>query len=407
MSCDYGIDSKLLSPCTNNRILNYNVQRNSYRSSLSTNNTIRSPRSKQMIDEILFDNNNKNNSHICNNSHNIIEGMENHFSILEERQNNYLLINQESNLLSPKNMNISNQNLDEMVIQRLNNKKRRYKRITKLDIDTRNNLGVPTNNSQIERNYQNIIKYSSLIDTNSQEFNELPQSIQKKILQMIRNRQSAQKHRDKQKIERQNLIQENISLRARIVELTNELHELHIKYSKLYENAELIPQIKNEYKYTEYYTDRNVNIIESHNEFVNIKNNNDNNNNSNNNDNGNNNDNNSNINMHNSSKDKIEYCVKNQEIDCGFNFTPMDDYSNMNIWSAMYNNKKINDNKSKDVNDIICVNKDAISDIINNNHIKDDNICSQIMNINPSIDLIPWVGVQSSISWNKQSNIGY
>ncbi|KAH8738662.1 transcription factor with central bZIP transcription factor domain [Cryptosporidium ryanae] len=400
MSCDYGLNNKLLSPCTSDGITNYNVQRNSYRSSLSTNNTISSPRSKQMIDEILFDNTN-NHTHICNNSHNIIGNIENHFSLLEERKSNYLLINQDINLISPKNMNLSNQNIDEIVIQRLNNKKRKHKRITKLDIDVKNNIGT-SNGSQIERNYQNIIKYSSLIDTNSQEFSELPQSIQKKIMQMIRNRQSAQKHRDKQKIERQNLIQENISLRARIVELTNELQELHVKYSKLYENIELIPQIKNEYKYPEYYAGGNINVIESQNEFVNIKNNNDDDNNSNNNNknnnNGNNNNNSINTNIDNiNTKDKIEeYCSKNQEIDCGFNFVSIDDYSNINIWNTMYSNKKTIDEKNKNNNVIL-----------NNDHIKNDNICNQIININSNIDLIPWVGAQSSISWNKQNNVGY
>ncbi|KAL5367945.1 putative central bZIP transcription factor domain-containing protein [Cryptosporidium parvum] len=375
---------------------------NSYRASISTNNTLSSPRSSEVIGEMIYDSG--------NNSVDIGKNM------IGVNKENYILMNHENEKNIPSNSKSSiSQNIDDLVIQRISSSKRkRMRRIPsssrnisskiEMEINHQKSLININNDEPNTRNYNpSSFKFTSLIDTNSEEFNSMPHSMQKKILQMIRNRQSAQKHRDKQKIERQNLIQENISLRAKIVELTNELQELRAKQFAILEQEGMLSHIKNGYRFTNYnmntqLSNINGNIIASKridniNNCVNNRNslgNED-----------------TEITHHNiicndnllneKSKTKIDNIgVKNQEIDCGFDFAPVDEYSNIGIWNSIcdtgHGNTTTNGNHHLTAN--------------NSNIVRSNNFCNQLT-IHPNIDVLPWigsVGVGGVVTWNKQNN---
>ncbi|OII72969.1 transcription factor [Cryptosporidium ubiquitum] len=366
--------------------------RNSYRTSISTNNTLSSPKSNEIIGEMIYDSGN-----------NTVDMGKNIMGVNKE---NYMMITHENEkIISNKTKSSLGQNIDDLVIQRLSNSKR--KKVRRIPSSSRNisskiEMEINHQNDLNTRNYNlNSFKFTSLIDTNSEEFNAMPHSMQKKILQMIRNRQSAQKHRDKQKIERQNLIQENMSLRAKIVELTNELQELRAKQLAILEQEGMLSHIKNGYRFTNYnmntqLSNINGNIISGKRiDNINITNRNslgseD-----------------TEINHHNiicndnllneKSKTKIDNIgVKNQEIDCGFDFVPVDEYSNIGIWGSICDTAHSNTNSGNNT-----------TANHNNNIVRNNNLCNQLT-IHPNIDVLPWIGgvggVGGVVAWNKQSN---
>ncbi|KAF7458514.1 transcription factor [Cryptosporidium felis] len=391
------INGKYISPFTSDESSDHhknsrNKCRNSYRTSISTNNTLNSPQSKEMMNEIIY---NSNNHEID------IEK-----SYIDADNEGYLLINnQEKNKLL-SNKNTLNRNIDELVIQRLNNSKRRKsKRLSStssnvlatkiegqidmgpdIDVTQKSLLKLNCNKANTNINtlsYQNTngnnnFKCTSLIDTNSKEFNSMPQSMQKKVLQMIRNRQSAQKHRDKQKIERQNLIQENIALRARIAELSRELQELRAKQATMLEQEGAISQVKNGYRFTNYNMNNQFGNFGC--TFINGKRN----------------EHNTDNNAHGNEDSEINHLIikeknkskinninlvgaKNQDIDCGFDFVPNDEFSNIGVWNP------------------IC---DTNGNV---NMARNASICNQI-NLHPNIDVLPWIGAGPVVTWNKPTN---
>ncbi|KAH8581587.1 transcription factor with central bZIP transcription factor domain [Cryptosporidium sp. chipmunk genotype I] len=380
--------------------------RNSYRASISTNNTLSSPRSSEVMGEMIYDSGN-----------NSIDMGKNMMGVNKE---SYMIMNHENEKIIPNNTKSPiGQTIDDLVIQRLSSSKRKkMRRIPsssrnisskmEMEINHQKNVINIANDEPNTRNYNSSsFKFTSLIDTNSEEFNSMPHSMQKKILQMIRNRQSAQKHRDKQKIERQNLIQENMSLRARIVELTNELQELRAKQLAILEQEGMLSHIKNGYRFTNYNMNTQLsnisgNIIASK-RIDNINNGVNNRNSLGNED--------TEINHHNiicndnllneKSKTKIDNIgVKSQEIDCGFDFVPVDEYSNIGIWNSICDTGHVNANSG---------NHPTVN---NNNIVRNGNLCNQLT-IHPNIDVLPWIGgvgvggvggVGGVVTWNKQSN---
>ncbi|KAJ1606276.1 putative central bZIP transcription factor domain-containing protein [Cryptosporidium canis] len=372
-------------------------QRSSYRASISTNNTLSSPRSSEVLTEMIYSS--------ANNGMDM--GMD---------KESYIIVdNDGENMVSSGAKSSISQKIDDMVMQRLSSSKRkRMRRIPsssrsisskmEMDLNPKGLIGISGNESNTRSYNLSTFKYTSMIDTNSEEFNSMPHSMQKKILQMIRNRQSAQKHRDKQKIERQNLIQENISLRARIVELTNELQELRAKQLAIFEQEGMLSQIKNGYRFTNYHPmnaplgningsilagKRVENVTSNHRNLLGVED--------------------SEISHHNmicndnlhheKSKSKIDNIgLKNQEMDCGFGYAPVDDYSNTGMWNSVCDSAHGNAN--------ISTNHHPPPPNSNNGIVRNTNLCNQLT-IHPNIDVLPWIGgvsVGGVVAWNKQNN---
>ncbi|KAJ1609104.1 putative central bZIP transcription factor domain-containing protein, partial [Cryptosporidium canis] len=387
-------------------------QRGSYRASISTNNTLSSPRSSEVLTEMIYSSGNNG----------VEMGM--------DKESYIIMDNDGENMVSSGAKSALSQKIDDMVIQRLSNSKRkRMRRIPsssrsisskmEMDLNPKGLIGMSSNESNTRSYNLSTFKYTSMIDTNSEEFNSMPHSMQKKILQMIRNRQSAQKHRDKQKIERQNLIQENISLRARIVELTNELQELRAKQLAIFEQEGMLSQIKNGYRFTNYHPmnapplgningsilagKRVENVTSNHrNVLLGVED--------------------SEISHHNmicndsllheKSKSKIDNIgLKNQEMDCGFGYAPVDDYSNTGMWNSVCDNAHGNANIPTNNNHnhplpIPIPPPPPPPPNSNNGIIRNTNLCNQLT-IHPNIDVLPWIGgvsVGGVVAWNKQNN---
>lgn len=373
-------------------------QRGSYRTSISTNNTLSSPRSGEVMGDMMYN-----------------SGGGNSVDMGKENSGYLLMGHEEEKILSSGSKSSLSQKIDDLVIQRLSSSKRkRVRRIpsssrsisSKMEIEL-NSKGLVSSNMVSDesgtRSYNSgSFKFTSMIDTNSEEFNSMPHSMQKKILQMIRNRQSAQKHRDKQKIERQNLIQENMSLRARIVELTNELQELRAKQLAMLEQEGMLSHIKSGYRFTNYNMNTQLgsiggNIIAGKRMDA------------------------INVNSRNSLEDpeishhsmicndgllnektktKIDNIgAKSQEIDCGFDFAPVDEYSNIGIWGSICDNNVHTNATTNNGNNLVSNNG-------GNNIVRNNNLCNQLT-IHPNIDVLPWIGVGGVggvVTWNKQNN---
>ncbi|OII76848.1 hypothetical protein cand_024230 [Cryptosporidium andersoni] len=176
---------------------------------------------------------------------------------------------------------------ENLKIQTLNSKYKKKRKKKDLQLDAIATLHVSNNNK--------VGSYSTAVDLNSKEFRDMPTAMQRKFLQMLRNRQSAQKHRDKQKIERQQLRDENIALHAKVVALSNELQDLKSKTITIAEHEAIILHLKNNFRQISYFS--------------------------------------GNLSNNKSKADII--CNKSQGLDCDLEFIALDDYPTMNIWSSV------------------------------------------------------------------------
>ncbi|EEA05739.1 uncharacterized protein CMU_027490 [Cryptosporidium muris RN66] len=176
---------------------------------------------------------------------------------------------------------------ENLRIQTLNSKYKKKRKKKDLQLNTITTPHVSNNNK--------AGSYSTAIDLNSKEFRDMPTAMQRKFLQMLRNRQSAQKHRDKQKIERQQLRDENIALHAKVVALSNELQDLKSKTITIAEHEAIILHLKNNFRQISYFSGS--------------------------------------LNNNKSKADVI--CNKSQGLDCDLEFIALDDYPTMNIWSSV------------------------------------------------------------------------
>ncbi|KAL7066568.1 hypothetical protein ACR3K2_29960 [Cryptosporidium serpentis] len=176
---------------------------------------------------------------------------------------------------------------ENLKVQTLNSKYKKKKKKKDLQLDTTTTPCVSNNNK--------AGSHSTAVDLNSKEFRDMPTAMQRKFLQMLRNRQSAQKHRDKQKIERQQLRDENIALHAKVVALNNELQDLKSKTITIAEHEAIILHLKNNFRQISYFSG----------------------------------------NLSNSKSKADTICNKNQGLDCDLEFVALDDYPTMNIWSSV------------------------------------------------------------------------